>query len=104
MSAWVDEILEQIDGEDQAVLLASRIMSHFDLPGAVFSRVDVGTAIDEYLDGCLGEEDFDDGTRNVLADEYIDCGDWPNITSFLYQMGNEAIAEGVAERMRELGV
>lgn len=105
MSVWIDEILEQIDNSHEAEQVASRILSHFNLAGVVFTSRSVRSAVDNHIDEQNGySDDYDDDTREILVEEYMNAGDWSDISIYLTQTGNEAIDDGVAERMRELGV
>lgn len=103
MSNLTDGILNKISTTSEALEVISRIMSEFNMVGAVFTRDDVRDEVVEYVYSNPYSE-LDSGDIDVLVNECLSTGDFEVVTDYLTQAGNEAIAEGVAERMRELGV
>ena len=103
MSNLTDGILNKISTTSEALEVISRIMSEFNMVGAVFTRDDVRDEVVEHVYSNPYSE-LDSGDIDVLVNEYLSTGDFEVVTDYLTQAGNDAIAEGVAERMRELGV
>lgn len=102
-----DNAIAEIYGAEEAGSVIYQIMSHFNLAGTVFVPADVIRHVDEYVDGSdpYTQEHIDEGDyRDTLVSEYDMYGNWDVISDRLTEVGNEIIADGVAERMRELGV
>lgn len=101
-----EETIAKIDNPADAGSVIYQIMAHFNLAGTVFVPDDVRSAVDEYVEGQgpITSDILDEDDREVLTGEYFMYGNWDYISDRLTEVGNEVIAEGVAERMRELGV
>lgn len=104
MSHLEDTILEQITNADEAGLIASRIMSHFNLRGVIYTPEDVRERIDLYIEDQGPYADVSEDDREILVGEYFMYGNWDYVSERADEVGTEVIADGVAERMRELGV
>lgn len=99
-----DNAIAEIYGADEAGDVIYQIMKHFNLAGTVFVPNDVRSRIDEYIEDQGPYAEVSDDDREVLVGEYLSYGNWDVIEDRLTQVGNEIITDGVAERMRELGV
>lgn len=99
-----ESAIAQIKTADEAGLVAGQIMSHFNLRGVIYTPEDVREHIDLYIEDQGPYADVSDDDREILVGEYFFYGNWDYVSERVDEVGAGVIAEGVAERMRELGV